>query len=181
MDFQQVIEARRSVRKFRDEEVPHEVLAQAIEAALHAPSSRNSRSTRFLAVRDAATVHRMAAMRDYGAVPLAGAPAAVVVMGDRAASDLWVDNAAIAATILQLALVDAGLKSCWVHVNGVPAARNGPTASRPSTTCAPSCRFPRGAACCASSRWATPISNPNRSPRVNPSSGCSGWSKRGIA
>ena len=73
MDFQQVIEARRSVRKFRDEEVPHEVLAQAIEAALHAPSSRNSRSTRFLAVRDAATVHRMAAMRDYGAVPLAGA------------------------------------------------------------------------------------------------------------
>ena len=62
MDFQQVIEARRSVRKFRDEEVPHEVLAQAIEAALHAPSSRNSRSTRFLAVRDAATVHRMAAM-----------------------------------------------------------------------------------------------------------------------
>ena len=33
MDFQQVIEARRSVRKFRDEEVPHEVLAQAIEAA----------------------------------------------------------------------------------------------------------------------------------------------------
>lgn len=126
MDFQQVIEARRSVRKFRDEEVPHEVLAQAIEAALHAPSSRNSRSTRFLAVRDAATVHRMAAMRDYGAVPLAGAPAAVVVMGDRAASDLWVDNAAIAATILQLALVDAGLKSCWVHVNGRPRRKDAP-------------------------------------------------------
>lgn len=126
MDFQQVIEARRSVRKFRDEEVPHEVLAQAIEAALHAPSSRNSRSTRFLAVRDAATVHRMAAMRDYGAVPLAGAPAAVVVMGDRAASDLWVDNAAIAATILQLALVDAGLKSCWVHVNGRPRRKDTP-------------------------------------------------------
>ena len=110
MDFQQVIEARRSVRKFRDEEVPHEVLAQAIEAALH----------------DAATVHRMAAMRDYGAVPLAGAPAAVVVMGDRAASDLWVDNAAIAATILQLALVDAGLKSCWVHVNGRPRSKEQP-------------------------------------------------------
>ena len=114
MDFQQVIEARRSVRKFRDEEVPHEVLAQAIEAALQAPSSRNSRSTRFLAVRD------------YGAVPLAGAPAAVVVMGDRAASDLWVDNAAIAATILQLALVDAGLKSCWVHVNGRPRSKEQP-------------------------------------------------------
>lgn len=63
--------------------------------------------------------------------PLAGAPAAVVVMGDRAASDLWVDNAAIAATILQLALVDAGLKSCWVHVNGRPRSKERPTASRP--------------------------------------------------
>lgn len=126
MDFQQVIAARRSVRKFTEREVPHEVLAQVIETALHAPSSRNSRSTRFLAVRDAATVHRMAAMRDYGAVPLAGAPAAVVVMGDRAVSDLWVDNAAISATILQLALVDAGLKSCWVHVNGRPRCKEQP-------------------------------------------------------
>lgn len=126
MEFQQVIAARRSVRKFTEREVPHEVLAQAIDAALHAPSSRNSRSTRFLAVRNAETVHRMAAMRDYGAVPLAGAPAAVVVMGDRAASDLWVDNAAISAMLLQLALVDAGLKSCWVHVNGRPCRKDRP-------------------------------------------------------
>lgn len=126
MDFQQVIAARRSVRKFSEQEVPHEVLAQVISTALCAPSSRNSRSTRFLAVRDAGTVHRMAAMRDYGALPLAGAPAAVVVMGDRSVSDLWVDNAAIAATILQLALVDAGLKSCWVHVNGRPRSKEEP-------------------------------------------------------
>lgn len=126
MEFRQVLAARRSVRKFEEREVPRDVLAQAIDSALQAPSSRNSRSTRFLAVRDAATVHRMAAMRDYGALPLAGAPAAVVVMGDRAASDLWVDNAAIAATVLQLALVDAGLKSCWVHVNGRPRRKEQP-------------------------------------------------------
>ena len=126
MEFRQVLAARRSVRKFEEREVPRDVLAQAIDSALQAPSSRNSRSTRFLAVRDAATVHRMAAMRDYGAMPLAGAPAAVVVMGDRAASDLWVDNAAIAATVLQLALVDAGLKSCWVHVNGRPRRKEQP-------------------------------------------------------
>ena len=60
------------------------------------------------------------------AAPLAAAPAAVVVMGDRAASDLWVDNAAISATILQLTLVDAGLKSCWVHVNGRPRRKEQP-------------------------------------------------------
>lgn len=126
MDFAQVIAARRSVRKFSDREVPHDVLRRLVETALSAPSSRNSRSTHFLVVRNPATVHRMAAMRDYGALPLAAAPAAIVVMGDPAASDLWVDNAAIAATILQLAIVDAGLKSCWVHVNGRPRSKERP-------------------------------------------------------
>ena len=126
MDFKQVIAARRSVRRFSEREVPREILERVVETTLHAPSSRNSRSTRLLVVRRADTVHRMVAMRDYGAVPLSGAPAAVVVMGDRAASDLWVDNAAIAATILQLALVDVGLKSCWVHVNGRPRCKEQP-------------------------------------------------------
>ncbi len=128
MEFQQVVAARRSVRKFSDREVPHDVLRQVLAVALQAPSSRNCRSTRFLVVRKPEIVHRMAGMRDYGAAPLAAAPAAIVVMGDRAASDLWVDNAAIAATMLQLALVDAGLKSCWVHVNGRPCRKDAPEA-----------------------------------------------------
>lgn len=126
MEFKEVVNARRSVRKFSEREVPHEVLEQVLAEALKAPSSRNCRSTRFLVVRNPETVHRMAGMRDYGAAPLAAAPAAVVVMGDRTASDLWVDNAAISATMLQLALVDAGLKSCWVHVNGRPRCKENP-------------------------------------------------------
>ena len=114
MEFKEVVNARRSVRKFSERVVPHEVLEQVLAEALKAPSSRNCRSTRFLVVRN------------YGAAPLAAAPAAVVVMGDRTASDLWVDNAAISATMLQLALVDAGLKSCWVHVNGRPRCKENP-------------------------------------------------------
>ena len=41
MDFRQVIAARRSVRKFSEQEVPHEVLAQVFGTALCAPSSRS--------------------------------------------------------------------------------------------------------------------------------------------
>ena len=36
------------------------------------------------------------------------------------------ENAAITATILQLACVDAGLASCWVHVDGRPRRREEP-------------------------------------------------------
>ena len=75
MEFKEVVNARRSVRKFSEREVPHEVLEQVLAEALKAPSSRNCRSTRFLVVRNPEIVHRMAGMRDYGAAPLAAAPA----------------------------------------------------------------------------------------------------------
>ncbi len=39
---------------------------------------------------------------------------------DDSISDTWVDNASIAATLLQLAVVAEGLGSCWVHINGRP-------------------------------------------------------------
>jgi nitroreductase len=70
-------------------------------------------------------------MRDFGSSFLADAPCVVFVFGDTSASDLWLDNAAISATILQLAAIEAGLGSCWVHVAGRPQRReepDGPTA-----------------------------------------------------
>ncbi len=126
MEFKEIIAARRSVRKFAPQPVARETVDRLLAAALTAPSSRNSRSTRFLVVDDPATVARMADMRDYGAAFMKGAPAAVVVLGDTAATDLWRENCAIAATILQLACVDEGLASCWVHIDGRPRLKEAP-------------------------------------------------------
>ena len=126
MEFKKIIAARRSVRKFAPQPVARETLDRLLAAALTAPSSRNSRSTRFLAVDDPAAVARMAGMRDYGAAFMKGAPAAVVVLGDTAATDLWRENCAIAATILQFACVDEGLASCWVHIDGRPRLKEEP-------------------------------------------------------
>ena len=126
MEFKQLIAARRSVRKFSDRPVPREAMDRLLDAALGAPSARNARSTRFLVVDDPALVVRMADMRDYGSAFLKGAPAAVVVLGCESESDLWAVNAAIAATLLQLACVDEGLASCWVHIDGRPRRKDDP-------------------------------------------------------
>lgn len=126
MEFKEIIARRRSVRRFTRQAVPRDVVDRIVGAALSAPSSRNTRSTRFLLVDDPATVARMAAMRDYGAGFLKDAPCAVVILGDTAKTDLWRENGAIAATVLQLACVDEGLASCWVHVNGRPRLREAP-------------------------------------------------------
>ena len=65
-------------------------------------------------------------MRDYGAGLLSGAQAAIVVLGDTAKTDLWVDNCAISATFVQLAVTSMDLVSCWVHINGRPCKKDEP-------------------------------------------------------
>lgn len=127
MEFGKVIETRRSVRKYLPQRVERDLIQRILSrVADHAPAARNIRSTRFLAVDDAAAIARIAAMRDYGSAFAAGAPCAVLVMGDPAMSDLWRENAAIAATMVLHELVDAGLAGCWIHVEGRPCLKAEP-------------------------------------------------------
>ncbi len=126
MEFKEIIARRRSVRKFTGAPVPAEVVDRLVATTLAAPSSRNSRSTRLLVVDDPAALARMAEMRDYGSGFMKEAPLAIVVLGEVAKSDLWRENAAISATVLQLACVDEGLASCWVHVDGRPRRKDEP-------------------------------------------------------
>ena len=144
MEFKDIMQKRRSVRKFEPRPVPRDVVDRIVGAALTAPSSRNSRSTRFLIVDDPAVVARMGAMRDYGAAFMKDAPCAVVVLGDTAATDLWRENAAIAATILQLACVDEGLASCWVHIDGRPRLKDAPDGESAADYLRTFLPFPKG-------------------------------------
>lgn len=118
MDFLEVIEKRRSVRKYADKPVEREILDAIIRVAQTAPSSRNSKSSAFMIVEDKDTLEALSQMRDYGSSLIAGAAAAVVVMGDESKTDLWVDNCAISATFVQLAVTAMDLVSCWVHCHG---------------------------------------------------------------
>lgn len=130
MDFLQVIEKRKSVRKYADRPVEREVLDTIVKVAQTAPSSRNSRSSAFMIIEDKSVIEALAGMRDYGASPLKGAHAAIVVMGDTSKTDLWVDNCAISATFVQLAVTAMDLVSCWIHVNGRPCLKDEPEGAR---------------------------------------------------
>ena len=118
MDFLEVIEKRHSVRKYSDKPVDKEILDAIIRVAQTAPSSRNSKSSAFMIVEDKDTLNALSQMRDYGSALISGAQAAIVVMGDETNTDLWVDNCAISATFIQLAVTAMDLASCWVHCNG---------------------------------------------------------------
>ena len=118
MEFSKVISARHSVRIFKDTPVDREVVDAILDQTLTAPSSRNSRSSAFMVIDDKDTLAALSEMRTYGSGLLKGAVCAVVVLGDTSKSDLWIENAAISATYIQLCATNLGLGSCWVHVNG---------------------------------------------------------------
>lgn len=126
MDFLEVIEKRRSIRKYADKPVGREILDAIVRIAQTAPSSRNSRSTSFMIVEDKDTLVALSQMRDYGSALISGAQAAIIVLGDTSKTDLWVDNCAISATFVQLAVTSADLASCWVHINGRPRLKAEP-------------------------------------------------------
>ena len=126
MELKKILTKRRSVRKFSPTTPSREVLLDIVRDALTAPSSRNMHTTRFMIVDDRETIDKMAEMRDYGSGFLTDAPAAIVVMGDTTKTDLWRENCAISATMLQLSVVEHGLASCWVHVGGRPRLKDIP-------------------------------------------------------
>jgi nitroreductase len=60
MDFSDVVVKRRSVRKFRDDSVPVEVIARVLEAGRWAPSAGNSQPWRFIVVKNVDVKGRIA-------------------------------------------------------------------------------------------------------------------------
>jgi nitroreductase len=67
-------------------------------------------------VTDATALKALSQAKPHGAEFLAGAPMAVVIAADPERCDVWVEDCAIAATILQLTAVSLGLGSCWAQI-----------------------------------------------------------------
>lgn len=126
MDFIELVKRRRSIRRFEERPIEREKIELLLDAALQAPSSKNTNSTRFLVVRDKRLIEHISYMRDFGSAFLRNTPLVILVMGDTSLTDLWVDNCAISATYLQLAAESIGLGSCWVHINGRPRLKEQP-------------------------------------------------------
>lgn len=89
-----------------------------MEAALMAPTSKSSRPWQFVIVEDSARLEALSKCKEAGAMPIAKAPLAIVVAVDVEASDPWIEDAAIAATYIQLQAQDLGLGSCWIQIRG---------------------------------------------------------------
>ena len=104
------------MRKFTEQELSQDEVVALLKAALMAPSSKRSNCWQFVVVDDKDTLKKLSFCKEMGASFLENAALAIVVMADPLASDVWIEDAAIASLMIQLQAEDLGLGSCWIQV-----------------------------------------------------------------
>lgn len=71
-------------------------------------------------VRDRALIQKLAKAKPSGAGFVAGAPLVIVVCADTEKSDVWIEDASIAASMILLAAESIDLGACWVQIRKRP-------------------------------------------------------------
>ncbi len=121
MDFYEVINTRRSVRSFKPDRIPEDVLNRVLNAARIAPSGGNTQPARFILIRDESRKKQLVPLCN-GQSFVSRAPAVVVACGrdNRYNYGGYMGNfsmlvdVAIAVDHLTLAARAEGLGTCWI-------------------------------------------------------------------
>jgi len=116
--FFELLKTRRSIRKYKPVVVEPEKIQKITTAALMSPASKRSNPWEFIVVQNKETLIKLSESRQHGSHFLAEAPLGIVVTADTTKSDVWMEDASIAAIIMQLQVQELGLGSCWIQVYG---------------------------------------------------------------
>ena len=108
-----LLRMRRSVRAYKPEPVPDEVLWDVFELCRYAPTSKNSQSCSFVVIRERETLDFLGGVRG-GSAPIARAPMAVAISADPAKTLRPEQDGCIAAYHFLLAATLHGLGTCWI-------------------------------------------------------------------
>ena len=118
METLQAIHTRRSIRKYRGEPVPEDVVHRLLEAAMMAPSARNGQPWHFVVIRDRKLLAEIPHFHP-NAQMAAHAPLGILVCGDvrlEGSPGYWPIDCAAATQNLLLAAHDLGLGAVWTGV-----------------------------------------------------------------
>ncbi len=118
-DFFEVLKNRRSIRRYKSNDIPDSDLQKILQAAQLAPSTNNSQSWRFIVVKDPQTIALLGQPQQQRFI--ANAKAIIVVLGVKQSSCCpgnlarWhLQDPMIAADHLVLAATALGYGTCWI-------------------------------------------------------------------
>ena len=110
--------SRRSIRKYKQDPVPDEILNKILEAGTYAPTGMNRQSPIIIAVTNRELRDRLSRMnaRIMGtdSDPFYGAPVVLVVLANREVRTAVYDGSLVMGNLM-LAAHELGVGSCWIH------------------------------------------------------------------
>ena len=81
MDFKNLVQQRRSHRKFTTEEIDSEDVKMILRAGLMSPTSKGQRAWQFVVVDDKTDLEKLADAKDLGGAFIKDAAMAIIVLG----------------------------------------------------------------------------------------------------
>lgn len=143
MELLQAIKGRRSIRAFKQQDVPAEAVEKLIDAARHAPSAGNIQPWEFVVVRNL-EIKRKLARAALNQAFVEEAPVVIVVCanetrssmgyGSRGKTLFCIQDTAAATQNILLTTYLLGLGACWIgafNENEAKRALNAPEGIRP--------------------------------------------------
>lgn len=137
--FEELLKIRRSIRDFKDQPVPLDLIKTLIQESTMAPNSSNDQPWQFVIVRDRAYIKRLsdeskknildriksepqspiaryeAALRNESFNVFYNAPCLVIFAGPKTKMNIQAD-CALAAGYFMMAAVSRGLGTCWINL-----------------------------------------------------------------
>lgn len=114
----QTLKERRSVRKYKADPIPEEILEKILEAGTYAATGNGLQSPIILAVTNREIRDRLSAMNakimGTDTDPFYGAPVVLAVLADKTKPTCLYDGTLVMGNLMAAA-ADLGIGSCWIH------------------------------------------------------------------
>ena len=112
------LKERRSIRKYKNEQIKDEELNQILEAGTYAATGMGMQSPIMVVVQDAETISALskmnAAVMGAASDPFYGAPTVIIVLADRSRPTYVQDGSLVMGNLMNAAY-SIGVDSCWIH------------------------------------------------------------------
>ncbi len=117
-DILENMKTRRSIRKYKSDLIPKEVLDQIIEAGTYAPTGMGMQSPIIISVTNRELRDKLSAMNakigGFDMDPFYGAPQLLIVLADKSRPTGIYDGSLVMENLM-LAAHALGVGSCWIH------------------------------------------------------------------
>ena len=109
---------RRSIKKYKSDMVPSELIDEVLKAATFAPTGMNKQSPIIIAITNKEVRDKLsklnAKIMGVDIDPFYGAPVVIVVLADKSVPTYIYDGSLVMENMM-LAAHSLGLGSCWIH------------------------------------------------------------------